>query len=210
MKLYYSPGACSLAPHIVLEELGWDYELELVSISEGKTQSPAYLRINPKGRVPALYFDGPILTEAPAILLYLGMSEPERSLLPVDPNGLCRCVEWFNWLSGTVHSVAFGQLWRPERFSDDAFHYRAISEKGKQNIVDAFATIEERLKDRQWAVNETYSVVDPYILVFYLWGNRIGVNMKADYPHWTRHAMQIMERPTVVRTLEQEGISVAG
>jgi glutathione S-transferase len=208
ITLYYSPGACSLAPHIVLEELGIDYELELVSVSDGKTESPEYLRINPKGRVPALYFGEPILTEAPAILLYLGAYNVKMDLLPVDPNGLSRCVEWFNWLSGTVHSVAFGQLWRPQRFTDDQSDYSAISSKGKENIIDTFSVIEEKFMEKSWAVNEKYSVVDPYVLVFFRWGNRIGLDMRKNYPNWTRHVMRVMERPAVLRALEQEQISI--
>lgn len=208
IKLFYSPGACSLAPHIVLEELETDYTLELVSIPEGKTQSPEYLKVNPKGRVPALYVDGPILTEAPAILFYLGMSDEAKELLPTDTSSLSRCMEWFNWLSGTVHSLAFGQLWRPERFSNDASHYNAISEKARQNIADAFSAIEEKFREKNWAVNEKYSVVDPYILVFYRWGNRIGIDMRTTYPYWTKHALRVVDRPAVLRALQQERISI--
>ena len=208
MKLYYSPGACSLAPHIVFEELGVEYLLELVPVSEGKTQSAEYRRINPKGLVPALRVGRRILTEAPAILLYLGMSAPERQLLPLDPDGLARCAEWFNWLSATVHAMAFGQLWRPLRFSDDRAHHRAIQDRGRRNISDAFASIEEKLEGQTFAIGDHYCVLDPYILVYFRWGNRIGIDMKREYPHWTRHALRVLERPAVTRSLEQEGISI--
>ena len=104
--LYYSPGSCSLAPHIVLQELGLPFTLKLVSTSDGATRSPAHLRLNPKGRVPVLTFGEAVLTEAPAILLHLALADPGQTLLPFAPDGLVRCVEWFNWLSGTVHSGA--------------------------------------------------------------------------------------------------------
>lgn len=169
MKLYYSPGACSLAQHIVLEELQADYTLELVSVSEGTTQSPEYLRINPKGRVPALQSDGRIPTEAPAMLLYLGISAPQRNVLPLDAGGVARCVELLNWLSGTVHAVDFGQLWRPSRFSGEQAQHAAISKKGKRSIFDAFDSIGGKPKNGRFVVGGRYSVVDAYLLVFFRW-----------------------------------------
>src|SRR5579862_8775395 len=98
MKLYYSPGACSMAPHILLEEIGVPYEAVRVAIAEGKTRSPEYLAINPKGRVPALFTaEGEILTEVPAISCYLAEHSPGVRLLPQGGLPLARCLEWFNW-----------------------------------------------------------------------------------------------------------------
>lgn len=206
IKLYYSPGACSLAPHILLEELGVPYQLELVSIADGKTLTPEFLAINPKGRVPVLEVNGSILTEAPAILVYLSLTHPAKSLLPSDPVDHFRCLEWFNWLSGTVHAVGYGQLWRPQRFIDDGAQYGRISAKGKENIIDSYRHIETLLSDRTWSVGGSYSCVDPYLLVFYLWGNAIGLNMAVEYPSWSAHAARVLAREPVQRAIKQEGL----
>ncbi|HEV2321101.1 MAG TPA: glutathione binding-like protein [Gammaproteobacteria bacterium] len=211
MKLYYSPGACSMAPHILLEEIGVPYELVLVAISEGKTRAPEYLAINSKGRVPALLTaEGEILTEVPAISCYLAEHSAGVKLLPQGGLPLARCLEWFNWLSGTVHTMAFGQFWRAHRFLDDEQLFPPLKDKGRRNILDHFAFIEGRLKDRNWAVGQAYTAVDAYLLVFFRWGHRIGLDMRPGYPHWNRHAERVLERPAVQRALQQEGVSAWG
>ncbi|MDP3519136.1 MAG: glutathione S-transferase N-terminal domain-containing protein [Hydrogenophaga sp.] len=206
--LYYSPGSCSLAPHIVLEEIGLPYALSLASTSDGTTQSPAHLRLNPKGRVPVLVTGASVLTEAPAILLHLAISNPTTNLLPNTADGLVRSIEWFNWLSGTVHAVAIRQIWRPASFSRDPSHHNDIIAVGKTNLEAAFALIEARMSGCTWAVGTCYTTVDPYLLVVFRWGNRVGFNMRKQYTAWTQHALRVLERPAVERALEQEGISV--
>lgn len=215
-NLYYSPGACSLAPHVLLEEIGEPYDLELVSVAHGETQTPEYRAINPKGRVPTLRMvagrgggaEG-VLTEAPAILAYLARTHPEGGLWPSDAAGEARALEWMNWLASNVHAISYGQIWRPERFVEDEGAEPTVVAKGRQNVLDQYAYIEELLSDgRDWAVPGAYGVVDPFLLVFYRWGNRIGLGMRSLYPGWTLHAERLVERPAVVRTLEQEGIGV--
>lgn len=216
-KLFYSPGACSLAPHIVLEEIGKPYELERVSSEGGQTaQSPEYLAINPKGRVPALSgvagqigMGDQVLTETPAILVFLARANPEAGLLPVDPAREARCLEWLNWLCNNVHAVSYGQLWRPARFTTDPSCHSAITAKGKESLVQQYAYIENQLADgRTWAVSGGYSVVDSYLMVFYYWGKLVGLNMKANYPAWTRLTQKTLERPAVQQAVGQEGLKL--
>lgn len=207
MKLFYSPGSCSLAPHILLEEIGHPYQLEKVLVAEGQTQTPQYLAINPKGRIPALEIrEDLILTELPAISFYLARSDDSARLIPRDPLLEARCIEWFNWLSGAVHAVAFGQIWRPARFVQNETIFTDIKEKGRLNVLENFAFIEKQLQDRIWAVGKDYSLVDPYLLVFYYWGIRIGLDMSANYSAWSKHTENLMQRPTVIAALKQEGI----
>lgn len=206
--LYYSPGACSLAIHIMLEELNFRYKLKLVSVAEGKTSEPEFLSVNPKGRVPVLEVDDAILTEAPAILVYLAKAKPESGLLPSGALDSFRCLEWLNWLSGTVHSVGYGQLWRPERFTDDRTQFENIVAKGRENITAAYHQIEKNLTDREWSVGNRYSCVDPFLLVFYLWGNAIGFAMQTDYPAWSAHAARVLARDAVQRAIAQEGLTL--
>lgn len=206
--LHYSPGACSLAPHIALEEIGLPYALALTSTSDGATKAPEYLRLNPKGRVPVLVSGNSVLTEAPAILVHLALLNPQAGLLGTSNEALVRSMEWFNWLSGTVHAVAVRQIWRPESFTADASQHETIIAKGKDNLSSAFAMIEQRMAQSTWAVGSSYSIVDGYLLVFYRWGNRMGLDMRSLYPAWTQHSLKIIDRPAVLRALTQEGISV--
>jgi glutathione S-transferase len=219
-RLYYSPGACSLAVHIVLEEIGEPYELELVSSSGPRggsmTDTPEWKAINPKGRVPALSgVPGRIggaenlLTEAHAILVYLAQRHPGRRLLPDDPAALARAIEWMNWLASNVHAMSYGQIWRPLRFVADEKDVPPVQAKGRENLREQYAYIERLLGDgRDWAVPGAYSVVDPYLLVFYQWGGRVGLAMRGAYPAWTHLTERVVARPAVQRVLAQEKIVV--
>jgi glutathione S-transferase len=219
-RLYYSPGACSMAAHIVLEEIGEPYHLELVS-SRGKlggegTTSPAWIEQNPKGRVPALSGvpgriggSDNLLTELHAILFYLGRTHPHAQLLPLDPAGEARAVEWMNWLASNVHAMSYGQIWRANRFVADEGDFAVVQMKGRQNLCEQYAYIENLLDDgREWALPGGYSVVDPYLLVFYQWGGRVGLDMKRSYPAWRRLTDRTVQRPAVQRALAHEEISL--
>lgn len=218
---YYSPGTCSLAPHIVLEEIGEPYELELISASgprEGEmTSKPEWKAINPKARVPALLgipgrIGGAdnILTEVPAILVYLARTNLAAKLLPSDPAAEARCIEWMSWLSSNVHSMAFAQMWRAQRFTTDEEGFAAVRNRGRENVAECFAYIEKLLADgRGWAIPEGYTVVDAYLLVFYYWGRcRVRLDMGTLCPAWTRLTELVVERPAVQRALKIEGITI--
>ncbi len=214
-RLYYSPGACSLAVRIVLEEIALPYKAELRSASNGDgTTTPEYLALNPKGRVPAL--DGVpgsaggaphLLTEAPAILYFLANNHPDAELLPTDLAGQARCLEWTNWLSGTLHAIGYGQLWRPQRFVADVALYSAVRSKGLLNIQDAHDYIDRVLSDgRDWAVPGHYTIADAYLTVFWLWGLEVGFDMETKWPLWTRLMHKVLARPAVKRALALEGL----
>ncbi|MFM0289048.1 glutathione S-transferase family protein [Paraburkholderia megapolitana] len=211
--LYYSPGACSMAVHIALEELGVAYELEAVPIAQGATQQQAYLSINPKGRVPALRLPGEtrVLTELPAILTYLARQHPAGGLLPVnDAAAEARCHEWLAWLVGWIHAIGYGEIWRPARFTGIEANHDEIRANGKQVVLDAYAKIEAALADgREWAVPGSYTIVDPFLLVLYAWGMRIGIDMRANYLAWSGHMQRSLARPAVQRVLQREGIALA-
>ncbi|GAB3542242.1 glutathione S-transferase family protein [Noviherbaspirillum agri] len=201
--LYYSPGACSLAPHILLEEAGASYDLVEVNVQQGKTLEPQFLKLNPKGRVPVLVVNDEILTEVPAICWYIGAGA--HGLVPGELLLQGRVFEWFNWLSGTLHAVAFGGKWRPHRFVTDPELYKNVELRADQNLEDGFHYIEERLTDREWAVGRDYSIVDPYLFVFHNWAQSIGADVRRSYPNWHAHAGRMLARPAVRRALQQEG-----
>ncbi|MGE5621894.1 MAG: glutathione S-transferase family protein [Bacillota bacterium] len=203
MTLYYSPGACSLAPHILLEETGAQYELVEVNVAQGKTREATFLELNPKGRVPVLVAGGQVLTEVPAICWYIGASG--GGLIADDALARARALEWFNWLSGTLHAVAFGGKWRPQRFVTDKALFPDVQARADDNLRDGFAHIEQRLAGRQWAVGDAYGIVDPYLFVFYNWARSIGVDVRQAYPAWHAHAMRVAARDAVRRACAQEG-----
>ena len=206
MKLFYSPGACSLAPHIVLEEIGEPYEVELVSTMDGSTQKEKYLNLNPKGRVPLLIDGKETITEASAILSYLALANPDSNLIDTTPLQLGRTIEWMNWLA-TIHTQVIAQNWRAERFTDDENAFQGIQNKGMEGLIETSKQINNKLENRNWAVGKKYSIADPYLLVFFRWGNRLGLNMR-EYQHWTRHAESMEKRTAVQSVLRAEGISL--
>ncbi len=207
IKLYYSPGACSLAPHIVLEELGIAYEAVLVSLKDGEHKKADFLRINPKARVPVLNVDGKILTENVAILTYLGGGYAERGLWPKDTWKQAEALSLMAWLASSVH-IGFAGLFRPERFTGDVTVHESLKTAARTTIEKYFADIEKLLTGKTFAMGGQYTVCDPYLLVFFRWGNRIGIPMKERFPLWGKHAQRVASRPTVKRVLEAEGIQI--
>ena len=208
-RLYLSPGACSLAAHIALEETGAPFDVEIVSVRERQNLDARYLAINPKARVPVLAIPGEprVLTETPAILTYLARRHPDARLLPLDdPLREARCHEWLAWLVGWVHGVGYGTLWRPGRFIGDPALHGAISAHGRGLIDAANASIEAALADgRTWAEPGGHSIVDPFLLVLYRWGVAIGLDM-ARHPAWTAHSQREAERPAARRALAREQV----
>ena len=206
MKLYYSPGACSFAPHIVLEEIGKPYEVELVSTMDGSTRKDQYLSLNPKGRVPLLIDGEHVITEVSAIMSYLALNNPDLNLIDTAPLQLTRTIEWMNWLA-TIHTQVIAQNWRSQRFTDEASAFEGIQGKGMEGLVETCNQINSKMENRNWAVGEQYSIADPYLLVFFRWGNRLGQNMR-QFQHWTDHAERMEKKSAVQRVLQAEGISL--
>jgi glutathione S-transferase len=209
MKLYHSPGACSMACHIALEEVGAAFEPVVLRLSEGKNREAGYLAIHPEGLVPVLELDGgQHLPEAAAILLHIARRYPVAKLLPDGGSlGEARVFEWLAWLTNTVH-IAYAHLWRPERFTANQPARKTLAEEAKNHIVLFNRIIEERLEDLDFAAGSSYSVADPYLLVFFRWANRIGLDVANDLPKWTGWARRLEQRPAVARVLEREGVSL--
>jgi glutathione S-transferase len=210
LQLYFWPGACSIAAHIVLEEIGLPFDAIKVDFASGKQREREYLAINSHGRVPALATSSGVLTENLAILRYLAVPEngvKAGSLWPSELDKEARCVEWCSWLASTVH-VAYAHISRPERYSDSIEGKAEVIRKGVEACRPLWREIEERLQDREWALGDDYSVVDPYLQVFWNWGRgaRLGYDMAHDFPVWTAHARRLAKRPAVQRAFAREGL----
>lgn len=202
LTLYYSPGACSMAPHIALEEAGVDFELRPVSLPKGEQQSPAYLGVNPRGKVPALVTKRGVLTEAVAVLAYIARLFPEARLLPEEPFDMARCLSHMAYLSNTVHP-AFTHIARPGRFATDAAAHENLKATGRQNAWKLLEEIDALLAGKEWLLGERYSVADPYTLVIYGWGrhNRMPVEQLR---HYTGFKERMLQRSAVLRVIERE------
>ena len=208
IELYYSPGACSLAPHIVLNEIGEPFELRKFATADNANFSDEYLEVNAKGLIPALKIDGFILTENPAILAFLGRRFPAAGLYPADTSEAeARCLELLAWSSNTVQ-VAFAQLFRPERYVLSEENYPLVKESGRVNYENCLSTIEAQLTQQEYALGERFSVVDPFWLVFYRWAMMAKFDMRQQFPAFTAHVERLCARPAVAKALSTEGITI--
>lgn len=200
MKLYYKPGACSLATHIVLNELGDDFAIEAVDTDTKRTASGAdYLKINAKGKVPALEIGGEILTEGPAILQYIADRKVRHDLAPqAGTIARFRLVELLNF-TGTELHVAFGPLFNP-----------ATDENGKiaaRKAVGAkFDWLEKRLSDgRQFLTGTVFTVADAYAFVVANWANFTAIDLQT-WPNLKAFVQRVASRPAVQSALRAEGL----
>ena len=204
LRLFYSPGACSLVTHIALEDAGADYETVKVVLAEGEHLKPDYLAINPHARVPALANGHGIVTENIAILnLIADIFEAPGSVPRDDPFAAARCNELLGWFASSVH-IAFAQIWRGERFTDDQSLWPAIKEGGLKALERQFAEIEQQ-SGESWLVEGRFTAADSYALTFFRWGRRIGMDM-GGYEAWAGLNRQVLERPAVQRVIENEGL----
>lgn len=170
LSLYYSPKACSLASHIALEESGLKYEAISVNIRSQENRQVDYLKLNPSGTVPALAIGGQILTESQAILTYIADLAPERGLLPRPGTvARARAHEWMNLISSSLH-VAYRSIFRPQTYGGETeAGMVAVRSQGEANLAKYLAVIESRIGESPYVLGETFTVVDAYLFVFYLW-----------------------------------------
>ena len=202
LTLYFSPGACSMASHIGLEETGAPYEEKPVLLPKGEHKTDAYLKINPRGKVPALSVDGKVITENTAILTYLAKRFPDKNLLPADPVEEARCISTMAWFSNSVHPPYTHYL-RPERYADGEAAQAAVKATAKQTFLAQCSEIDSLLKNKDWIMGDQYTVADPYALVFYGWGVRAGFPM-TELSAYTAWKDRMLKRPTVKKILESE------
>jgi len=200
MKLYYAPGACSMAVHIVLRELGYRFDLERVDLREGRTAAGAnYATVNPKGYVPALVLDdGQVLTEVAAILQYLGDPKPESGLvLPPGDLGHYRLLEWLAFTSSEIHKT-LGALFNPQLPPE----CRGVSLALFERRCDWLAAA---LGEGPFLMGERYTIADPYLFTVLNWTSVLAVDL-GRWPALEAYLAQVAARPAVQATLRAEGL----
>ena len=203
LTLYYGPGACSMASHIVLEESGEKYQPRRMDLSKGEQRTEAYLKMNPLGRVPLLQLDnGDPLAENTAILPYLGK---RFGLWPTDPLAEAKALSLIGFFASSVHP-AHAHVGRPERYTADQSAFPGIKEQGLKTFHGYLKQIDGMLSGREW-FSDKYSVLDPYGLVFYAWGVRRELPM-GEMKNYTAFKGRMTKRPAVQRVLEDEKVKV--
>ena len=205
---YYAPTACSIAPHIALEEVGAKFEPRRIDLAKGEQSSPEFLELSPLGRVPALIIDGEAVTEVPALLTLVANLEPAAGLTP-RPGTLAyaRCFEWLGFLSSSLH-VAYAQFRRPQRFlAEGSPGWDELSGQGRLNAIRFYREVERRLSG-EWAAGDRYSVADMNLFPFFTWAWRLEFDVRKECPTWAALFDRLKGRPAVQRAVEREGISV--
>jgi len=204
--LYYFPRTCALASHIALEQSGAPYEAVRVDFTANEQRSPEYLKVNPKGRVPALVTPRGVLTENPAILQFVAQSHPTADLAPLDdPFALATMNAFASYLCATVH-VAHAHAARSYRWADDPAAQAAMKAKVTQNMTDCFEIIERDLFAGPWVLGERYSVADPYLYTITRWLPGDGVDV-ARFPKVAAHQQRMAAEPAVQRVLAAQGLT---
>jgi glutathione S-transferase len=207
LKLFYAPNACSLAPHIALNEAGAEYEAVKVDTANGEQRSAAYLAINPKARVPSLATDRGILTEVPVLLGFIARNFPKAELAPTDGFDFFQMQSFNTYLASTIH-ITFAHLFRPERYADSDAAKADMRAKVPKSLAEQFGLVEERFSDgREWVHGAQYTVSDPYLYVFTRWLERDGAGGIAHLPRLAAHRGRVQKREAVAKTLAQEGLA---
>ncbi|HCV38705.1 MAG TPA: glutathione transferase GstA [Pseudomonas sp.] len=200
MKLFYSPGACSLSPHIVLNELDLPYTVEKVDLKTHTTASGAdFYTLNAKGYVPALLLDnGEVLTEGPAIIQYLAEHKPQANLLP--PAGTlerARVQEWLNFIGTELHKT-LAALFNP-----------SISPEAKSKTIETFGKrlgfVDKALQGKDYLTGNAFSVADAYLFTIVNWAPMLKIDL-SPWPTVVQFQQRVANRPAVQKTLKAEGL----
>lgn len=200
MKLYYSPGACSLSPHIVLNEAGFNYEVERVDLASKKTEKGAdFFAINPKGYVPVLALDdGQIITEGPAIVQYLGDQKPASGIVPkAGTMERVREQEWLNFVTSELHK-SYSPLFRPTTPDE----YKKLA---REYLAKRLAILDKHLAGKQYILGDKFSAVDAYAFTVLRWSQYTNVDL-SPFPNIKAFMERVAARPKVQETLKQEGL----
>jgi glutathione S-transferase len=203
LKLYYAPGTCALASHITLAESGADYTTERIDFKINQQNSPEYLAINPKGRVPTLVTDRGVLTETPAMLAFIAQSFPKAKLAPFEDAYAFAQVQSINsYLCSTVHTNHAHKM-RGARWATEESSFADMKRKIPQTVGASFALIERDMLRGPWVMGDSYTVCDPYLFTLAGWLEGDGVDIST-LPKVADHRKRMADRPAVQKALAEE------
>ena len=203
MKLYYSPGACSLSPHIALLEAGLPYDLVKVDLRAKKIENgDDYLKVNPKGQVPALVLDnGELLTEGPVIVQIIADKAAGKNLAPSrDSAERYKLQEWLNYITGELHKN-FGPMFSPV-LADEAKAFF------KDRVMGKFKYVDSVLAGRDYLMGKQFTVADGYLFTMLTWADRMKFDLSS-MPNLLAYKARVAARPKVQEALTKEGLMQA-
>ncbi len=206
MKLYLTPGSCSTAIHIILEELEEVFEAYVVNLPAGDHFKPDYVAINPKSTIPTLVRrDGTSLTEIQAIAHWLARSHPHANLWPDGPESESRLIEAMAYIVGTIHGQGFARIFATNTFTRNAADHASVRELGRSIVTKGFAILNGMLAAGSYLAGD-YSVADPILFYVEFWADKTNIALPENLvAHYTR----MLTRPAVQRVLREEGYNTA-
>jgi glutathione S-transferase len=204
VKLYYAPGACSIGIHILLEETGKTYDLELAPLTVPVPDRPL-TEVNVKSKVPTLIrADGSVLTEFGAIATWIARTSPEAHLIPADPDQEVRCIEAMDYCVGTIHMHGFSRLFRPSNYTPHEADYDTVKARGREMVDKGFALMDKALEGKDYVAG-AFSIADAALFYVEFWA---AARMKiALPPNCVAHYERMKTRPAVAAVLTQEGFA---
>ena len=208
LKLYYTPGTCALASHIALEDAGAAFESVRISFKPNEQNSPEYLAINPKGRVPSLVTDRGVLTETPAMLAFIAQSFPAAQLAPLDDPFAFAEVQAFNsYLCSTVH-IAHAHRMRGYRWATEETSFADMQRMVPKSMGACYRMIEQNMLRGPWVMGEHYTICDPYLFTIGTWLEGDGVDV-GKLPRVIEHRKRMLARPAVQKAVAAEGTQIS-
>lgn len=206
MKLYMTPGSCSTAVHIILEELEEAFEAYVVNLPAGDHFKPDYVAINPKSTIPTLVRrDGTSLTEIQAIAYWLARSHPSARLWPDDAENECRLIEAMAYIVGTIHGQGFARIFATSTFSRNPADHDSVRALGRDIVTKGFTILDNTLGTESYLAG-SYSVADPILFYVEFWADKTDIALPKNlFAHYTR----MLTRPAVQRVLREEGYNTA-
>ena len=202
MKLYMTPGSCSMGIHVLLEELELFFQAHVVDLLAGDNSKPEFLAINPRGSVPALVRDdGSALTDFESIAVWLADSYPRRGLLPADPLERARVIELLQYAVNVLHGEGFTRIFVTQHYAVDPEDERVVSREGRALVERGFAKFAALLEGRSWLADR-FSIADAALFYLEFWAERIQLPLP---PNLQAHFERMLQRPAVRQVLGEEG-----
>ncbi len=210
LKLYFSPGACSFVPHVLLQLSGAPFEPTMVKLHKGEQYGEEYKAINPRGQVPVLVDDGKVITQIVAIILYLDQKFPEAKFLPTEPVARAKAIEVLAWMNNTVHPT-FTHIFMPQKFSDQADVQAALKTFNTQVYKGLLSELESlvvnHLSPSGWLSGEVLGPLDAYSLTLTRWGSIAGIDPTTYSSLWA-HVNRVANDVQVAQVIERERLQL--
>ncbi len=210
LKLYFSPGACSFVPHVLLQLSGAAFEPAMVKLHKGEQNGEEYKAINPRGQVPVLVDDGKVITQIVAIILYLDQKFPEAKFLPTEAVARAKAIEVLAWMNNTVHPT-FTHIFMPQKFSDQTEVQAALKVFNTQVYKGLLSELEDmvskHLSAAGWLSGERLGPLDAYSLTLTRWGSIAGID-PTSYPNLWAHVNRVAQDSNVAQVIERERLQL--